>query len=63
MATLKLGMDILVVEEGVRLDTLLGHGGLFKTPVAGQKLLAGALGVTFTRDCPRSRLRITIRII
>ena len=45
MATLKLGMDILVVEEGVRLDTLLGHGGLFKTPVAGQKLLAGALGV------------------
>ena len=25
-------------------DTLLGHGGLFKTPVAGQKLLAGALG-------------------
>ena len=45
MATLKLGMDILLVEEGVRLDTLLGHGGLFKTPVAGQKLLAGALGV------------------
>lgn len=27
MATLKLGMDILLVEEGVRLDTLLGHGG------------------------------------
>ena len=45
MATLKLGMDILLVEEGVRLDTLLGHGGLFKTPVAGQKLLAGALSV------------------
>lgn len=45
MATLKLGMDILLVEEGVRLDTLLGHGGLFKTPVVGQKLLAGALGV------------------
>lgn len=45
MATLKLGMDILLVEEGVRLDTLLGHGGLFKTPVVGQKLLAGALDV------------------
>ena len=45
MATLKLGMDILFEGEGVRLDTLLGHGGLFKTPVAGQKLLAGALGV------------------
>lgn len=45
MATLKLGMDILFAGEGVRLDTLLGHGGLFKTPVVGQRLLAGALGV------------------
>ena len=45
MATLKLGMDILFEGEGVRLDTLLGHGGLFKTPVVGQRLLAGALGV------------------
>ena len=45
MATLKLGMDILFEGEGVQLDTLLGHGGLFKTPVVGQRLLAGALGV------------------
>lgn len=45
MATLKLGMDILIEGEGVRLDTLCGHGGLFKTPVVGQRLLAGALGV------------------
>lgn len=45
MATLKLGMDILIEGEGVRLDTLYGHGGLFKTPVVGQRLLAGALGV------------------
>ena len=29
----------------MRLDTLYGHGGLFKTPVVGQRLLAGALGV------------------
>ena len=29
----------------MKLDRLLGHGGLFKTPVVGQKLLAGALGV------------------
>ena len=45
MATLKLGMDILLEKEQVKLDSLLGHGGLFKTPVVGQKLLAGALGV------------------
>lgn len=48
MATLKLGMDILIEGEGVRLDTLCGHGGLFKTPVVGQRLLAGALGVPVT---------------
>lgn len=44
MATLKIGMDILA-GEGVRVDKLLGHGGLFKTPVVGQRLLAGALQI------------------
>ena len=43
MATLKLGMDILFEQEHVQLVSLLGHGGLFKSPVVGQKLLAGAL--------------------
>lgn len=43
VATLKLGMDILKENEQVELDSLLGHGGLFKTPVVGQKMLAGAL--------------------
>ena len=45
MAALKLGMDLLFEKEQVKLERLLGHGGLFKTPVVGQKLLAGALGV------------------
>ncbi|NLP33896.1 MAG: FGGY-family carbohydrate kinase [Clostridiales bacterium] len=45
MATLKLGMDILFEEEQVKVDQLLGHGGLFKTKEVGQKLMAGALGV------------------
>lgn len=48
MAALKIGMDILLKDEGVRLDRLLGHGGLFKEPVVGQKLLAGALDVPVT---------------
>jgi sugar (pentulose or hexulose) kinase len=45
MGTLKLGMDILTEKEKVRLDTLLGHGGLFKTKGVGQKLMAAALNV------------------
>ena len=43
MGTLKLGMDILTENEQVRLDKLLGHGGLFKTSGVGQRLMAGAL--------------------
>lgn len=45
MATLKLGMDLLLHSENVSLRTLVGHGGLFKTPIASQKLMAGALNV------------------
>ena len=45
VAALKLGMDILVEREQVKLTKLLGHGGLFKTKEVGQRLLAGALGV------------------
>lgn len=41
MATLKIGMDILA-EEDVAIDSLTGHGGLFKTPVVGQRYLAAA---------------------
>ena len=43
MGTLKLGMDILTGEENVRIDSLLGHGGLFKTEGVGQRLMASAL--------------------
>ena len=45
LGVLKVGNDILA-KEGVKLDKITGHGGLFKTPVVGQKLLAAAL------DCP-----------
>ena len=43
MATLKFGMNILTEKEFVRVDRLLGHGGLFKTPVVGQRLMAAVL--------------------
>ncbi|MBQ2434333.1 MAG: hypothetical protein II266_07845 [Clostridia bacterium] len=42
MAGLKVGMEILN-RENVKVDSLLGHGGYFKTPVVGQKLLSAAL--------------------
>ncbi|MDR2792555.1 MAG: FGGY-family carbohydrate kinase, partial [Treponema sp.] len=45
MATLKLGMDILTGKERVRLERLLGHGGLFKTKGVGQRLMSAALDV------------------
>ncbi|MDR0388346.1 MAG: FGGY-family carbohydrate kinase [Treponema sp.] len=45
VATLKTGMDILMKQERVRLDRLLGHGGLFKTEGVGQRFMAAALGV------------------
>lgn len=47
MATLKLGMDILA-EETVAIDSLTGHGGLFKTPVVGQKYLSAACNAPVT---------------
>ncbi|MDR1251240.1 MAG: FGGY-family carbohydrate kinase [Treponema sp.] len=43
MGTLKLGMDILTEKEHVRLESLLGHGGLFKTKGIGQRLMAASL--------------------
>ena len=43
MAALKYGNDILQDKEKIRIDCLTGHGGLFKTPVVGQKLMAAAM--------------------
>ena len=46
-ATLAIGLDILN-EEHVTLDTLLGHGGLFKTPGVAQRYLAAAAHTAVT---------------
>ena len=40
---LKDGLDILLKEEGVQIDKMYGHGGLFKTPVVGQRIMAAAI--------------------
>lgn len=44
-ATVRVGLDILGA-EGVALDRLFAHGGLFKTPGVAQKVLADALGIS-----------------
>lgn len=43
LGALKTGLDILLKEEGVILDEILGHGGLFKTKEIGQKIMAAAI--------------------
>jgi len=43
IAVLKIGNDVLFREEQVKVERITGHGGLFKTPVVGQKFLAAAL--------------------
>src|SRR5699024_3148660 len=48
LGALKTGMDILLREEGVKLDKILGHGGLFKTKGVGQNILAAAIDTPVT---------------
>ncbi len=48
VATLAIGLDILFEDEKVTVDTITGHGGLFKTPVVAQQLLADAIGTSVT---------------
>jgi sugar (pentulose or hexulose) kinase len=43
LATLRIGMDVLQKNEGVRLDRMFAHGGLFKTKGVAQGLLAAAI--------------------
>lgn len=43
LGALKTGLDILLKEEGVQVDEVLGHGGLFKTEGVGQSILAAAM--------------------
>ena len=48
VGALKIGNDILFDKEDVRVDRITGHGGFFKTPGVGQRIMAAALGVPVT---------------
>ena len=43
IGVLKIGNDILFKDEMIRVDRITGHGGYFKTPGVGQRMLAAAL--------------------
>ena len=43
LGALRIGLDILTENENVKIDKIMGHGGFFKTPEVGQKMLAAAM--------------------
>ncbi|MCU6748126.1 FGGY-family carbohydrate kinase [Faecalicatena acetigenes] len=43
LGAIRMGMDILYEKENIRIDKIYGHGGFFKTPEVGQRLLAAAV--------------------
>ncbi|MHA6526015.1 xylulokinase [Tessaracoccus sp. G1721] len=43
LGALRVGMDILLKDEGVELDSMFAHGGLFKTKGVAQRFLAAAM--------------------
>jgi len=40
---MRVGLNLLLEKEHVKIDRLLGHGGLFKTKGVGQQILADAV--------------------
>ena len=48
LGAVKLGLDILLKDEGVKLDTIMGHGGFFMTKEVGQRYLSASVGAPVT---------------
>lgn len=43
-----MGLDILMEDEKVKVERIMGHGGFFKTKGVGQRYLAAAVGAPVT---------------
>lgn len=41
-APVKIGMDVMTKDEQVKVDSMVGHGGIFTTPKVAQRILAAA---------------------
>lgn len=48
LGAVKMGMDILMETEKVKVERIMGHGGFFKTKGVGQRYLAAAVGAPVT---------------
>ncbi len=48
LGAVKLGMDILMKDEQVKVERIMGHGGFFKTKGVGQRYLAASVNVPVT---------------
>lgn len=48
LGAVKMGLDILMEEEKVKVNRIMGHGGFFKTKGVGQRYLAAAVGAPVT---------------
>ena len=48
LGAVKLGMDILMEDEKVKVERIMGHGGFFKTKGVGQRYLAAAVNAPVT---------------
>ena len=48
LGAVKMGMDILLKQEQVKVERITGHGGFFKTPGVGQRYLSAAVGAPVT---------------
>ncbi len=48
LGAVKLGMDILMKDEKVKVERIMGHGGFFKTKGVGQRYLAASVNVPVT---------------
>ncbi len=48
LGALKTGLDIMLKQENVKIDRMMGHGGLFKTKGVGQKIMAAAIDAPVT---------------
>lgn len=48
LVTLRAGMNIITQQEHMSFDRIMGHGGYFKTPLAGQTILSAVLNMPVT---------------
>ncbi len=48
VASLKIGIKILLEDEGAALDSITGHGGFFKDANVGQRIMSAAMGAPVT---------------